>query len=298
MVHDGLLDEAHLAKFRVLILPNIAALSDAAVRQLRAYVERGGSLVATQETSLFDEWGTRRADFGLSDLFGARFAGRVDGPVQNSYFNLDRDPETKALHPLLKGLEDAPRVIGGVRWVQTEAIEKPRYSPLTLVPSYPDLPMEEVYPRVARTATPGVYLRQFGKGRVVYFPWDIDRTFWEVLSNDHGILLRNAVKWAAQGELVMQVEGKGVLDVAVWRQKSSLAVHLVNLSNPMMMKGPVREVLPIGRQVVTLHLPAGVAVKSAKLLVAGGAAKFTLTGRVMRVEVPQVGLHEVIALDL
>ena len=36
-----------------------------------------------------------------------------------------------------------------------------------------------------------------GKGRVVYFPWDIDRTFWEVLAVDHGKLLRNAVDWAA-----------------------------------------------------------------------------------------------------
>ena len=298
MVHDGLLDAAHLAQFRVLILPNIAALSDAAVGHLRAFVERGGSLVATQETSLYDEWGTRRANFGLSDLFGARFSGKVDGPVQNSYFNVERDPETKALHPLLKGLEDAPRVIGGVRWVATEPAGQMRYNPLTLVPSYPDLPMEEVYPRVARTTVPGVYLRQVGKGRVVYFPWDIDRTFWEVLSNDHGTLLRNAVLWAAGDDLAMRVEGKGVLDVAAWRQKSSLAVHLVNLNNPMMMKGPVREILPLGRQVVTLRLPAGVTVKSVKLLVGGGAAKYAVSGRMLRVEVPQVGLHEVIGVDL
>ena len=26
----------------------------------------------------------------------------------------------------------------------------------------------------------------FGRGRVVYFPWDIDRVYWEVMVDDHG----------------------------------------------------------------------------------------------------------------
>ena len=75
MVHDRLLDAAHVRQFKTLILPNIAALSDAQCRQLREYVTRGGSLVATYETSLYDEWGVKRKDFGLSDLFGVSFTG-------------------------------------------------------------------------------------------------------------------------------------------------------------------------------------------------------------------------------
>ena len=38
MVHDRLLDAAHLGTFKVLILPNIAALSDAQCRQIRDFV--------------------------------------------------------------------------------------------------------------------------------------------------------------------------------------------------------------------------------------------------------------------
>ena len=29
----------------------------------------------------------------------------------------------------------------------------------------------------------------WGHGRVVYFPWDLARTFWEVLNNDHALLI-------------------------------------------------------------------------------------------------------------
>ena len=51
--------------------------------------------------------------------------------------------------------------------------------------------MEDVYPRVAHTDTRELYLRELGRSRVAYVPWDIDRTFWEVMSPDHGRLLRN-----------------------------------------------------------------------------------------------------------
>ena len=73
MVHDRMLDAERIGRFKLLLLPNIAALSDAQCGQLRDYVRKGGSIVATYETSLYDEWGKRRADFGLADLFGVSF---------------------------------------------------------------------------------------------------------------------------------------------------------------------------------------------------------------------------------
>ncbi|MGH9448814.1 MAG: beta-galactosidase trimerization domain-containing protein, partial [Terriglobia bacterium] len=196
MVHDELLDSEHVGPFRMLILPNIAALSTGQCDQIREYVKRGGSVIATYETSLYDEWGVRRKDFGLASLFGTSFAGRVEGPMLNSYLTLEKDPATGRFHPLLFGLEDATRIINGVNRVIVRPAMAGSYSPLIVVPSYPDLPMEEVFPRPDPVKEAGVFIRQIGRGRVVYFPWDVDRTFWEVLNVDHGKLLRNAVLWA------------------------------------------------------------------------------------------------------
>jgi hypothetical protein len=158
--------------------------------------------------------------------------------------------------------------------------------------------MEEVYPRVPKTDIPEVFAREAGKGRVVYFPWDIDRTFWEVLSPDHGKLLRNAVDWAANESRPVTVAGPGVLDVTIWRQKSSLTVHLVNLTNPMMMKGPVREFLPLPAQKVSIRLPEGARARKVQLLVSGRAPQTREAGGAVELTIPSILDHEVVAIDL
>ena len=296
MVHDQLMDAAHLAPFKVLILPNVAALSDAQCGQLRAFVERGGSIVATYETSLYDERGVQRKDFGLASLFGASYAGGSDQRMMNSYLRLEGQAGKR--HPLLAGLEDTERIINGVARLHTRATADYPNPPLTLIPSYPDLPMEEVFPRQPKTDTPEVFARQAGAGRVVYFPWDIDRTFWEVLAVDHFKLLRNAVDWAANEPRPATIDGPGVLDVALWRQKDSMTLHLVNLSNPMMMKGPVREFLPLPAQQVAIRLPEGRKNRGVKLLVSGQTPRVQESNGVVRLTIPSILDHEVVAIEL
>jgi hypothetical protein len=191
----------------------------------------------------------------------------VEGPILNSYLTLEKDPETGRFHPLLSGMEDATRIINGVNRVIVKPVEAGAYSPLRVVPTYPDLPMEEVFPRPATTNEAGVFTRQTGRGRVVYFPWDVDRTFWEVLDVDHGKLLRNAVLWATIEPAPVSVKGAGVLDLSIWTQKNSMTVHLVNLTNPMMMKGPLREIIPVSRQHVRILIPNGRHITKVHLLV-------------------------------
>jgi len=298
MVHDRCLDAEHLSPFRTLILPNIAALSDAQCASLRAFVERGGGIAATYETSLYDEWGVRRADFGLASLFGASYAGKAEEKMRNSYLSLEKDPASSAAHPLLRGFEDAGRIINAVNQVDLTPADPSLFTPLRIVPSYPDLPMESVFPPRGGQQSPGVYMQQIGNGRVVYFPGDIDRTFWQVLSVDHGNLLRNAVEWATNEAPPVTVEGKGVVDVALWEQKDSMTLHLVNLTNPMMMKGPVREIIPIQAQKISLQIPAGRHVGRVHLLVAGREIAYRSGRDSIFFETPSIGLHEVAAVDL
>ncbi|GAB3908471.1 family 10 glycosylhydrolase [Larkinella knui] len=296
MVNDRLLTPDDLKRFKLLILPNIAALSDAQCQQLQAFVNTGGSLMATFETSLYDEEGQPRADFGLAGLFGVSYDQKVEGPMRNSYLQLRNDPKNSQTQLILKGLDDTPRIINAIYKVNVKPTAS-FPSPVTLIPTYPDLPMEDVYPRVAETDTRELYLRQVGKGRVAYIPGDLDRTFWQLMATDHGQLLRNVIHWALDEEPVVAVTGPGVIDVTVWRQAKSMTVHLVNLTNPMMMKGPFRELIPVEAQ-VSVAVPAGAKVTGVKLLMSDQKPKFEIRNRQVLVSVPRILDHEIVALDL
>lgn len=295
MVNTRLLGAEYLKDFKLLVLPNTACLSDEQCNELKKFVERGGSIVATFETSLYNEKGEKRPDFGLKELFGASYDG-VEGPMQNSYLLFKKDPSTGKFHPVLKGLEDAFRIINTIYQVKTKPLLS-LPSPVTLVPTYPDLPMEEVYPRVPETDIRELYLREIGKGRIAYFPGDIDRTFWQIMNGDQGRLLRNTIRWALNEEPIVEVKGPGVVDVTAWRQENSMAVHLVNLTNPMMMKGPFREFIPVDEE-VKIRIPKDAKVKDVHLLMSGIKPEVSIDKNVLTLKVRQILDYEIVGIDL
>jgi hypothetical protein len=90
-------------------------------------------------------------------------------------------------HPLLRRPEDVPRVIHGAWQLEVQANRPFPNPPVTLIRSYPDLPMEKVYVRQPRTDVPQILPREAGAGRVVYSPWDIDRAVPTILAHEVAI---------------------------------------------------------------------------------------------------------------
>jgi hypothetical protein len=287
MVSDQMLKPDMLDRFKVLVLPNAVCLSDAQCRALRDYVGRGGSIVAAHETSLADEHGTRRGELGLADVLGVHLTAPTRGPVKNTYVALAGD------HPVNAGYEGASRIIGGTHLLAVAPMAGAT-APFLYVPDFPDLPMEEVYPREAPQGA-AVVARETGTGgRVVYIPWNIGEVFWAILAPDHGRLIANAVRWALGKPPAVEVLGDGVIDVGLRERADGLVVTLVNLSNPMMMKGPLRKALPIGRQIVSVELPADRQAATARLLLAGQPAEVRIVGGRAEITVPAIDSLEVV----
>ncbi|MFJ2581620.1 hypothetical protein [Kitasatospora aureofaciens] len=80
------LTAADLARFKVLLLPNLQAVSDAEAAVLRGFVSAGGTVVITGPNPTgMDELGGRRAEFALSDVLGLRRADPLPATGQNAY---------------------------------------------------------------------------------------------------------------------------------------------------------------------------------------------------------------------
>jgi hypothetical protein len=94
------------------------------------------------------------------------------------------------------------------------------------------------------------------------------------------------------------VTGPGLLDVTAWRQKASMTVHLVNLTNPMALKGPYRELIAAGPQQVRIRLPKGTTARGVKLVVGGQEPEVKREQGALSLTVPSILDHEVVAVDL
>ena len=287
-VHEGNLDPAALQKYRALLVPNAAYLSDAHCEAIRQYVNEGGSLLATFETSRYTEWGDSRSDFQLADVFGAHVAGEVLGPKGNSYSRME------AQHPILEGFKGTTLLPGPENRVPVKADSSPLV--LSVVPAYPAFPPEMVYPRTPRTTEPAAVFREVGKSRVAYFAGDVDRTCWRSGNVDLGQLLQNAIRWVRGPEAVVSVDGPGLIEAFAWETEPGYALHLLNYTNPNMTHGAIRNIYPLGPQQVRFRVNGGRGIKTVRALRAGTALKFQQQRETVTIELPGIGDCEVVAL--
>ena len=66
----------------------------------------------------------------------------------------------------------------------------------------------------------------------------------------------------------------------------------------MMLKGPLREILPIGPQKVRVKLPEAAKAHGVRFLVSGAKAQWRQNGEWIETTTPAIALHEVVAIDL
>jgi len=278
-VHEDKMAPEDLKKYTALVLPNTALLSDAQCRQIGAFVDAGGSLLATFETGMYNELNQPRPDFGLADVFGIRKAAGVTATNFNGCM-----ARIEKRHPILDGITGTNWIPGAQFRVPVAPVEGPV---LTVVPGFVGYPPELSYPPQPHTDEPAVVIREKGKSRLVYFPGDIERTMWTTGHTDLAHLLQNSIRWVAGANPPVTVEGKGVIETFAWETEAGFAVHVLNYTNPAMHRGWIRDFYPIGTQKVAMELPKGRKATRVELLraekdipfrVAAGKIEFTIPG--------------------
>jgi putative glycosyl hydrolase-like family 6 (GHL6) protein len=306
---------------RLLILPNVGALSDAHTAAIRAFVRAGGSLLATGDTSLYSEWGDPRPDFALADLFGCHCvgpvpglqasAGRRSGGSTSDHTYLRLSPELRAgvdgpkagdepraageRHAVLRGFDETDILpYGGT--LSPLRVDAAAIVPLTFVPAFPTYPPETAWMREPRTQIPGLVISHHGTARVAYMPADIDRRYAREHLPDHAALLGNLVRWAAGPGLPLAVDGPGLVDCHLYEQPGRRILHLVNLTSEATWRAPLDELIPVGPFTVKVRLPERTTAAAARLLVAGRQARVVVDRGYGVIRLDSIRDHEVIVV--
>lgn len=304
----------------VLILPNVGVLSDTECEAIRRFAKRGGAVIATGATSLYNEWGDPRRDFELADLFGAHAPSADFGliPLQadtsylQSYLRLtpelsdqSSNPSStdhsaaRGRHPVLRGFEETDIIPFGGKLVEMR-VDEGTVVPLTFVPVEVEASGigESIVLRQPKIDIPALVLNVVGDARIAYLPADIDRRYVKNYLPDQGNLLANIVRWAARERIGFELQGPGLIDCHVYRQPGRMIVHLINLTNAGVSRAPLEEFLPVGPLKLSMNLAEDVEERpGVECLVSGAKAAITAHQNWVSVEIGSILDHEVLVIS-
>jgi hypothetical protein len=310
--------ERDASKFNLLILPNLASMTADQVSSIKRFIDKGGSVIATGKTSLFDEWGDQQNDYALADIFGAHFIkepesklNRVAGNAYHTYLRLTpelrsqvdgpktgNEPAIKGKrHVILNGFEETDILpYGGL--LQSLKIDDGVEVPMTFIPQFPVYPPETAWMREPKTDIPGVLLRTTSQGgRIAFIPADIDTQFARNNLPDHANLLKNIVRWASKEKIPLSVEGAGLVDCHLYQQRDRNILHVVNLTSAATWRQPLDELISIGPLTIKVGLSEKVKGKNVNLLVSNQKIKSEISNGWVKFEINSISDHELVVIS-
>ena len=253
-ITDADLTNEKLSAYGVICLPNLMCLSDAQIAIIKKYVENGGSLLASYKTSLFDENGAKRADFGLKEIFGLSYTG-IEKDTSIDCYQMVRLPA----HQIAEGMDADKTVyfINGGRTLLTTPVDQNGEMVCSYVPIIPNQYPEQAWIRITETQFPTVFARKAGKGKVVYFSNQMDAL---VLSNGHEDyfnLLTNSLKYLRRAEWSLETDAPDSVHAGLTKDVDGAGRCLLSFVNiGSSGRRAIRHLIDARGFSATLRLPA------------------------------------------
>ncbi|MEW6354783.1 MAG: beta-galactosidase trimerization domain-containing protein [Planctomycetota bacterium] len=269
LVTDRELEEGTLEDHKVLFMPNCAALSDKEMETVRKFVQNGGGLVATYETSLYDEHARPRETFGLADLLKAKKVGEFDNHAMRVSWEVRTTHNAHLYFPESHRWGDDPVIM---KTLSLRSVTRPESSLTRHVPVHCRMllvepaegtpsPMRLTTARFDRktekmeqTNHVAVIEATLGKGKVIYFPCDITWSFFRYGHEYLGRIIELALRETASAPPPVEVKAPTIVQAMTHVQGDRLVVHLLNdISSTGRSQCVAGESLYTRREVLPIH---------------------------------------------
>jgi len=267
-----------LRKYKVLCLSNFACMSDGEAEVIRRFIREGGGLIATYETSLYDEEGHRREDFALKDLFHASFYS-------------EKEPTPRTIETYIRILKEHP-VTEGLR-VGRRLPQDGNY--IVVKETGGSTVVADTYLMYKRSSLgPSVIASRYGRGRVVYISSALERLYDRLHFPELRRLFQNAVNWVSGGEAPFEVDApSGVITILAERDDIYL-LHLINYTGSMLERPHCRleYIAPVRDVSVRIKVHKDRSVSSVSRLTNDEKIEFTRSGTILEFSISELGKYE------
>ena len=224
ILFDETIELTRLQKYPVLFLANVAILDEKEIEIITEYVNSGGVLIATDDTSLYDINGERQDDFGLANLFNAHFKDKTE--TTYNYFQLPSGLFSDGIHPKYDMLLLGP---GNVVDSNGETFGDLKISFFDRTSD--KVISHGVHPAFKRVS-PAIVLNEYGKGKVAFVPFKLDASYASnSMLGEHRILMKNLIRELTP-EPVIEVDAPLNVEAVVTTNKneSEFLVHLIGFN--------------------------------------------------------------------
>jgi len=273
-VSDKLLTAERLKEFKVLLLPNVAALSDEHVLLIKEWVKKGGKLLSSFQTSLFDEHGIARKDFGLSAVMGVSDLGQMANTEMDCYQKIMRRND------LVKGMEKTFLLHNGGRTLLTKALNGAEII-TGYLPKINNQPPENAFPSGWDAEYPIMVSHKYGMGESIYFANEIEKLNYTIGHPDYDQLLTNSINHLIGQLPVLKTNAPASVHVYLNKSDSNpdtFQLSLVNTSSSS--QRPFRDLIPVEN--ISVELPFE--ISSAEKLFSTDKNKVKFTGKTITVK--------------
>ena len=247
------------------------------------FVRDGGGIVGTFETSLYDEQGKPREEFGLGELFKVGFPEIILGPSGFDFMVVEEH------HPVTKGFDVGQHL---ARPISVLGVS-PREDVTVLIRALEPL-RHPISALKLETSYPALIAAEYGKGRVVYVPGLIGGIYLTHKMTAHQSLMENGVRWILGDRSLVEVEAPETVEVEIRTQRNPdrTLLHLVNLTGEM--RRPMERVIPIHD--IKIRLRSALPSKAFSLTTER-AIDFKQSGTWVELVVPKLDLYDVIVVE-